>query len=134
MRPDQRLSVISQALWLRNNFLFLGKDDLFKFISQLDEAGMFSIRQLASISGGKISQTTLSRRLPKRVRLGGRLNTKSLEDILECFHNYENKSVNYRLVRKIITMGTSQNMLARLTGIPQSSISREVKLNGLILS
>ncbi len=127
MKPEERLSVISQALWIRNNSVLLSKDEVFRFIAELDQLGIFSVRQLSKISNNKISSTTLSRYLPQRKRIGGRLNTQSLEDILECFRNNEEGFVNYRLVRKVLAMGTSQNVLARLTGIPQSTMSREVK-------
>ena len=127
MKPEQRLSVISQALWIRNNSALLSKDEVFRFIAELDQLGLFSIRQLSKISNNKISSTTLSRYLPERKRIGGRLNPKSLEDILECFLEAEKTSINYRLVRKVLSMGTSQNVLARLTGIPQSTMSRRVK-------
>lgn len=133
MRPEDRLSVISQALWLRNNSALLSKEESFRFITDLDQMSVFSIRQLSKICNNKISGTTLNRYLPEKKRIGGRLNPKSLEDILECFHNNEEGFVNYRLVRKILKMGTSQNVLARLTGIPQSTMSREVR-NGPVLA
>ena len=133
MTQADRLSIISQALWIRNNSAFLSKGEIYKFIAELDTFGVFSVRQLANIVDNKISSTTLSRYLPKQARLGGKLNPKSLEDILECFLENESNSVNYRIVRKILALGTSQNMLARLTGIPQSTISVKVKSNGLIL-
>ena len=134
MTQADRLSIISQALWIRNNSAFLSKAEIYKFIAELDSFGVFSVRQLANIVDNKISSTTLGRYLPKQTRLGGKLNPKSLEDILECFIANDGGSINYRLVRKILTLGTSQNMLARLTGIPQSTISMKVNSNGLILS
>jgi hypothetical protein len=134
MKPEDKLRIISQSIWIKNNSPFLSKDEVYKLINELDQFCAFSIRQLSNISNNKISSTTLNRYLPSKARQGGRLNPQSLEDILQCFHDKENGLVNYRLVRKILSMGTSQNMLARLTGIPQSKISREVLLNGSVLS
>jgi hypothetical protein len=87
-----------------------------------------SIRQLSNIANNKISASTLRRYLIQKPRTGGRLNTGSLRDIFEIFKSAELGVVDYRLVKRVMNAGTSQNVVARLTGITQSSISRNTRV------
>jgi hypothetical protein len=104
------------------------KTTAFELIRELDEFCALSIRQISNIVGGRISNTTLCKYLAVRPRVGGRLNPKSLEDIAQCLSDKERNSVDYRIVKRILLAGTSQNTLSRLTGINQSSISKKARV------
>jgi hypothetical protein len=120
--------LLSQAIWLRDNAESVTKTRAFELVRELDEFGALSIRQISAIIGSKISNTTLCKYLVVKDRVGGRLNPSSLEDIVQCLSDKENNSVDYRVVKRILLAGTSQNTLSRLTGINQSLISKKARI------
>lgn len=128
MDKKDRHRLLSQAIWLRDNADSINKTETFEFVRELDEFGALSIRQISAIIGGKISNTTLCKYLVVKDRVGGRLNPNSLEDIAQCLSDKENNSVDYRVVKRILLAGTSQNTLSRLTGINQSLISKKARI------
>jgi hypothetical protein len=128
MNNLQRHGLLSQAVWLKENNAALNKGEVFHYITELDILGEFSIRQLSNIANNKISASTLRRYLIEKPRLGGRLNTGSLRELFELFKECELGLVDYRVVKRIMNAGTSQNVVARLTGISQSSISRNTRV------
>ena len=128
MENTQRHTLLSQAIWLKENSASLNKGEVFFYLTELDTIGELSIRQLSNIANNKISASTLRRYLIQKPRTGGRLNTGSLRDIFEIFKSAEFGVVDYRLVKRVMNAGTSQNVVARLTGITQSSISRNTRV------
>ena len=128
MNQQDRHRLLSQAIWLRDNAESVTKTRAFELVRELDEFGALSIRQISTIIGGKISNTTLCKYLVVKDRVGGRLNPSSLEDIVQCLSDKENNSVDYRVVKRILLAGTSQNTLSRLTGINQSLISKKARI------
>lgn len=128
MNQQDRHRLLSQAIWLRDNAESITKTRAFELIRELDEFSALSIRQISKIINGKISNTTLCKYLVVKPRVGGRLNPKSLEDIAQCLSDKERNSVDYRIVKRILLAGTSQNTLSRLTGINQSLISKKARL------
>ena len=128
MNQQDRHRLLSQAIWLRDNAESITKTRAFELIRELDEFSALSIRQISKIINGKISNTTLCKYLVVKPRVGGRLNPKSLEDIAQCLSDKERNSVDYRIVKRILLAGTSQNTMSRLTGINQSLISKKARL------
>jgi hypothetical protein len=128
VNQQDRHRLLSQAIWLRDNADSLTKTKVFELIRELDEFSALSIRQISGIVGNKISNTTLCKYLTVKPRVGGRLNPKSLEDIAQCLSDKENNLVDYRIVKRILLAGTSQNTLSRLTGINQSLISKKARV------
>jgi hypothetical protein len=128
VNQQDRHRLLSQAIWLRDNSESVTKTKAFELVRELDEFGAFSVRQINNIIGGKISNTTLCKYLVVKDRTGGRLNPNSLEDILQCLSDKENNCVDYRIVKRILLAGTSQNTLSRLTGINQSLISKKARV------
>ena len=128
MNQQDRHRLLSQAIWLRDNAESITKTRAFELIRELDEFSALSIRQISKIINGKISNTTLCKYLVVKPRVGGRLNPKSLEDIAQCLSDKERNLVDYRIVKRILLAGTSQNTLSRLTGINQSLISKKARL------
>lgn len=125
----QRHSLLSQAVWLKENNSTLNKGEVFYYITELDTLGEFSVKQLSNISNNKISASSLYRYLVDKPRKGGRLNTGSLRELFELFKECELGAVDYRVIKRIMNAGTSQNVIARLAGISQSSISRNTRLS-----
>ena len=128
MNNVQRHGLLSQAVWLKENNATLNKGEVFHYITEIDTLGEFSVRQLSNICNNKISASTLRRYLIDKPRHGGRLNTGSLRELLDLFKECELGVVDYRVVKRIMNAGTSQNVVARLTGISQSSISRNMRV------
>jgi hypothetical protein len=128
MNNLQRHSLLSQAVWLKEHSPTLNRGEVFFYITELDTLGEFSIKQLSNIANNKISASSLYRYLVDKPRKGGRLNTGSLRDLFDLFRESELGVVDYRIVKRIMNAGTSQNVIARLTGISQSSISRNTRL------
>lgn len=127
MNNVQRHGLLSQAVWLKENNKTLNKGEAFFYITELDALGEFSVKQLSNIANNKISASSLYRYLVDKPRKGGRLNTGSLRDLFDLFREAELGVVDYRIVKRIMNAGTSQNVIARLTGISQSSISRNTR-------
>jgi hypothetical protein len=128
MNNVQRHGLLSQAVWLKENNATLNKGEVFHYITEIDTLGEFSVRQLSNICNNKISASTLRRYLVEKPRNGGRLNTGSLRELLDLLKECELGIVDYRVVKRIMNAGTSQNVVARLTGISQSSISRNTRV------
>ena len=128
MNQQDRHRLLSQAIWLRDNADSVTKTRVFELVREIDEFGALSIRQISGVINNKISNTTLCKYLVVKPRVGGRLNPDSLEDILQCLSDKENNSVDYRIVKRILLAGTSQNTLSRLTGINQSLISKKARV------
>jgi hypothetical protein len=128
VNQQDRHRLLSQAIWLRDNAESLTKTKTFELVRELDEFGALSIRQISKIIDGKVSNTTLCKYLAVKPRVGGRLNPNSLEDIVQCLSDKEDNAVDYRVVKRILLAGTSQNTLSRLTGINQSLISKKARV------
>jgi hypothetical protein len=128
MNNLQRYGLLSQAVWLKENNATLNKGEVFFYITELDTLGEFSIKQLSNIANNKISASSLYRYLVDKPRKGGRLNTGSMRELFELFKEAELGIVDYRVIKRIMNAGTSQNVIARLTGVSQSSISRNTRL------
>lgn len=129
MNNQQRHSLLSQAVWLKENNATLNKGEVFYYITELDTLSEFSIKQLSNIANNKISASSLYRYLVDKPRKGGRLNTGSLRELFELFKECELGAVDYRVIKRIMNAGTSQNVIARLAGISQSSISRNTRVS-----
>lgn len=121
------LRAINEAIWLRDNAKRLEREAMFRIIEDIGEYGVFSARQIAAMTEGKVSHQTVARLCAKTDRTGGRLNIKSLEDIRDCLYSRVKGRTNYDIVRKVIEAGTSQGMLAKLSGINQARISKNVR-------
>jgi transposase len=125
MKPETRLYAINEAIWLRDHAQKISVDLLALRIQEIAEYGVFSNRQIANISGNIISHTTISRLVKKDDKSGGRLNPKSLEDIALALFSKARKRIDYSAIERALESGTSQGMIAKLTGISQSTISKK---------
>ncbi len=125
MEQETRLYAINEAIWLRDHAHKISMDLLYLRIQEIAEYGVFSSRQIANISGNIVSHATISRFIKKDDKSGGRLNPKSLEDIALALFSKARKRIDYSAVERALEAGTSQGMIAKLTGISQSTISKK---------
>ena len=125
MKPETRLYAINEAIWLRDHAEKISLDLLYLRIQEIAEYGVFSSRQIANIAGNIVSHATISRFIQKDDKSGGRLNPKSLEDIALALFSKARNRIDYSAIQRALEAGTSQGMIAKLTGISQSTISRK---------
>jgi hypothetical protein len=118
------LQAINLAIWLRNNAHLISKQELISNIQDLAKFDLFSCRQIQRICGGRIGYTTIARYIKKSSRTGGFVNPNSLEIIREILYAKHNGQINYLAIRAVLADGTSQNMVSKLTGVAQSTISK----------
>lgn len=126
MNQMQRLEVLSTAIWLRDNAEKLSKQEMLSKLVDLSEYGILSNRQMAKIVSNKVSHTTISHKTQKSAKTGGTLAPESLEDLRDVLFSKERKAIDYEAVARAVRKGTSQNMITKLTGVSQSSISRRM--------
>jgi hypothetical protein len=120
-----RLQALNMAIWIRDNSTKVNKDLLIERMQEISEYGLFSNRQIANISGNTVRNTTLSAYIQKKDKSGGKINPKNLEDIRDLLFSRNRGHINYPTLFFILDNGTSQNMVSKLTGINQSTISRK---------
>lgn len=124
MESMARLQAINEAIWIRDNCERISKDMLIDRLQEISEYGLFSNRQLARICGNRVSHALVGQYTKKNSNAGGRIAPESLEDLREALFSKERRSISYSHVQKALEAGTSQGMVAKITGINQSSISR----------
>jgi hypothetical protein len=126
MNQMKRLEIISVAIWLRDHAKTASNEELLEKCAHLASFGVFSNRNLTKLISGRLSHATIGRHTHKTTRNGGSIAPESLEDIRDALFSRESKRIDYEAIFRAIRRGTSQNMIAKLTGIPQSSISRKI--------
>jgi len=121
-----RLQAINKAIALRDQAPFLTRDELYSAVTDLGKSNLFSKRQIAQLAGHAISSSTISVLVSKSAKTGGRVSPLSLEFVRDVLIAKMRGVLDYEKISKILLSGTSQNMVARLTGIPQGTISRKI--------
>lgn len=124
MNPILKLQAINMAIWIRDNSRRVDRAVLVEQLQNLAEYELFSNRQMERICGGIVSHTTIAGYTRKSTKTGGRLNPDSLELIREIMFMKHDGRIAYDLIGAVLDAGTSQNMLSRLTGVAQSTISK----------
>lgn len=119
---------LNQAIWLRDNIEKLDREATEVAIKDLASHRLFSSRQLSAIVNNAIDHSTIAKLIKKEDKTGGNLNVGTLEILRNVLYSRANNQTDYQLIAKAFQEGTSQGMIARLTGVSQSSISR--RLNG----
>jgi hypothetical protein len=125
MGQEQRLYAINEAIWLRDNAEKISSDLLALRIQEIAEYDLFSNRQISVIIGGLLSHSTIGKFVKKEDKSGGRLNPKSLEDISLALFSKARGRIDYSAIERALEAGTSQGMIAKLSGISQSTISKK---------
>lgn len=126
MESIQKLYALNEAIWLRDNAKLLSVGVLVQKVDALAEYKLYSSRQLSALCGNALKHNIISVRIGKTDKSGGKFNPASLEDIREALFSKERGRIDYKSVQRAVEAGTSQGMVSKLTGIPQSAISRKL--------
>lgn len=119
-------SALNEAIWLRDNADSLDRDTLLDSVRALGVYRVFSSRQISAITNGLVKPNTVSSLINKSDRTGGNLNPGALEILRTVLYNRADKGTDYKLIAEAVSMGTSQGMVSKLTGVSQGSISKQV--------
>jgi transposase len=118
---------LNEAIWLRDNVEKLGPSEIEERIKDLGKYELFSARQLSAICNGAISHHLITKLIGKTDRTGGNLNVGTLDILRSILLNRASSGTDYALISDAVGMGTSQGMVAKLTGVSQGSISKKIR-------
>jgi transposase len=118
---------LNEAIWIRDNAENIDREMLMDSIMRLAKYKVFSARQISAITNGLVSHTTVSRVLGKHDRTGGNLNVGTLDILRNILYSRADGDTDYRLIHDAVGSGTSQGMVAKITGISQSAISKNIR-------
>ncbi len=119
---------LNEAIHLRNHANAMAQDAVIIAVKNLSQYGIFSARQLAAITNGRVSHHTITRIINKTDKTGGNLNAGTLDILRNILYSRANGVTDYKLVADAVSSGTSQGMVSKLTGIPQGSISKKLRI------
>ena len=124
MRVAQALN---QAIWLRDNVYSLEEAELVERINELGAYSVFSSRQLSAIVDGRIPHGRITKLIGKTDKTGGNLNVGTLDILRTVLIARAGSSTDFGLIADAVGQGTSQGMVAKLTGIAQGTISKKLR-------
>lgn len=122
---QERLYAIALAIQLRDNWRQYEEPQLREKITETSSTGLFSLRQISQLCGK--SPSTLSRWGGRNSKTGGKFNPDDLEMYRSIIFQRDMGELDWGQVYKVINRGTSIDFLARITGLPKSSVYRKVK-------
>lgn len=125
LTPQNALYFISVAIDLRDNHQSMELEEIESSVKRLAESGFMSARQISRICGNRISHPKITKIIGKKTKVGGKVNPVHLEDLRKIIFAKSEENINYTLVKGLVSGGTSQGMISRITGISQSTISRK---------
>jgi predicted transcriptional regulator len=125
LTPQNALFFISVAIDLRDNHHSMEIEQIESSVKKLAESGFMSARQISRICGNRISHSKITNIIDKRTKIGGKVNPVHLEDLRKIIFAKSEENVDYKIVKGLVSNGTSQAMVARITGLAQSTISRK---------
>lgn len=126
-REMQVATALNKAIWLRDKVETLTKDEVLFHIKELSTYNMFSSRQLSAIANGVVHHATISKLTGKTNKTGGNLNVGTLDILRSILLNRADDGTDWGLIREAVGLGTSQGIISKFTGVPQGSISRELR-------
>lgn len=127
MNDHLKFSVVNQAMWLRDNCEKYSEEKLEPVIIELAEHGVFSNRNLSKLVKHRISHVKIGKLTNKTSKSGGALAPESLEDIRDVLFSRLRGDIDYDAIARAVRAGTSQNVIHKLSGVSQSTISRRLK-------
>lgn len=117
-------AALNEAIWIRDHVDTISRAELVEAVVSLGAYGVFSGRQISAITNGKISPSAASNIVNKGDRTGGNLNPGTLEILRAILYSRADKRTDKRLIKAALGEGNSQGMIAKLTGVSQSLISK----------
>lgn len=131
MNKHESIELIAKCIHLRDNAIGMQRDELIDLVKEIASYNLVSARQIAVIAGGAISSSTVVRVTKKRSKVGGKINPETLETIREVIFECDLGHTNWKKIIDIIALGTSIEVLVRLSGVSRSTLYRKLR-NGPI--
>lgn len=130
MRRDDELriaSAMNEAIYLRDNVGQMQRSEIEDGVKRLATYEVFSNRQIHAIVNGTIGPAKIAKLTGKSNRSGGSLNPGSLDLLLNILYSRAALNSEIDLIIQATEQGTSHHMIAKLTGIHRSSISKKIR-------
>lgn len=123
---DQTTEALAEAGRLYNGSPRMNNKERYSAVVHLALHGVFSVGQLAQICG--VSRATVNEWVDAQFRgPTGKFNPRTIDTLLQLrLDRLAKAPVNQFLLRMVLDNGNSQAVVARLTGLSQSTISRSV--------
>ena len=118
------LEAVKQAKWAfeHKDMTTTTRQNRIDWIRELDDWKVFSNIQIANFVG--LKSDTVGAFTGKTDKTGGRLNPEALGDIMKVIHIDNLGQIDPHAIKRVLDQGVSTRMLARLTGLVQSTITR----------
>ena len=127
MKKENIAEALNLAIWLRDNCDHMSLFRLREHVVELGGYGVFSAHQIRAIVNKHLSHSVISKLINKTDKTGGALNPGTLDILRNVLYNRAENEEDYNMIKKAFGAGTSQNMISKLTGIPQSTISKKLR-------
>jgi hypothetical protein len=117
-------AALNEAIWIRDHTDSIERAQLIEAVTTLGQYAVFSSRQISAITNGKLSPTVVSSLISKTDKTGGNLNPGTLEILRGILYSRADNRTDKRLIKAALGEGNSQGMIAKLTGVSQSLVSK----------
>lgn len=128
MTPQERLVLIAKSIEIRDSVESMTQDSIYKAVQELGEFEFWSYRQLAAICRNQISHSKVAHLVSKTDKKGGKFNPSTLEACRDLVFQKSIHKIDWDKIKEVESSGTSGDMIARITGIPRSSIYRKLRI------
>jgi hypothetical protein len=115
---------IAKSIQLYKNAETMEKPEILKLAKEISELNIFSNRQIEKMAHNRITHLAIGKVTGKTSKSGGKLNPATLETIRELIFEFSDGKINWEKVGQVVRMGTSQNLVSKLTGISKTQINR----------
>lgn len=132
MTPQERLVLIAKSIEIRDNAESMTQGAIYKAVQELGEFKFWSYRQLAAICRNQISHSKVAHLVSKTDKKGGKFNPDHLEMLRDIVFQRSAGKVDWERIRTVMDGGTSGDMIARVTGMPKSSIYRKFRIDNVL--
>jgi len=116
------LTAVQHAQRVYVNHLAYGREALVNEAVALGEWGVWSKRQVAAFTG--LRPALVNDLITKKDRTGGKFNPAALPAVVAVCRMVARDEMDATLISAALRSGCSSVMLSRLTGAPQSTLSR----------
>ncbi len=124
MNKHDVVMAIAKSIQLYKNAETMEKPEILKLAREISELNIFSNRQIEKMAHNRITHLAIGKVTGKTTKNGGKLNPASLELIRELIFEFSDGKINWEKVGQVVRMGTSQNLVSKLTGISKTQINR----------
>lgn len=116
------LEAVKQAQYAHEHHESMTPQDKLDYAIALGEWGVFSNRQIASFVG--MSAPRVGGVTGKTAHTGGTLKPEALGPIIDLMQRHARGEIDFQATKQTLEAGVSAHMLSRLSGIPQTNLSR----------